>query len=231
MLNIDLPHTLDLIYNLLLEKYGIQRWWPADSAFEIMVGAVLTQGTSWTNVEKALDNLKDAAALNAKTVRELPTGHLADLIHPAGFHNTKAIKLKALSEYLGLQFNDNIDSMKERSTIELRSDLLDVYGIGEETADAIILYAIGKPVFVVDAFTRRIYSRLGLVKLDSRYSELQAFFQEHLPEDVEKYAEYHALIVQHAKVICRTSPKCERCCLLKVCPTGFNNLKNRHLQA
>ncbi len=219
--------TLERIYDRLLEAYGPQGWWPAETAFEVMVGAVLTQNTSWTNVEKALANIKAADTLNAKALRELPQDDLAALVYPSGFYNGKARKLKALAEFLGSRFDDDIDAMKEVETAELRAELLHVYGIGEETADDIILYAVGKPIFVVDAFTRRTFSRLGLVDEEVKYRDLQALFQENLAPDLSMFGEYHALIVRHAGDACRKSPECERCCLLDLCPTGTKRVKGR----
>lgn len=219
--------TLERIYDRLLKAYGPQGWWPAETRFEVMVGAMLTQNTSWTNVEKALANIKAADALTAGALREVPQDDLATLVYPSGYYNGKARKLKALAEYLGRRFDDDIDAMKDVETAELRAELLDVYGIGEETADDIMLYAVGKPVVVVDAYTRRVFARLGLANEDAKYGDLQSLFQGYLAPDPHVYREYHALIVRHANETCRKSPECESCCLLDLCPTGAEKTRGR----
>jgi endonuclease-3 related protein len=216
--------TLLDIYDRLLGRYEHQSWWPADTRFEMMVGAVLTQSAAWTNVEQAIENLKAAAALSPAAIRKLPQDDLARLVYPTGYYNSKARKLKALAEYLDGRFGDDLDAMARVELDSLRPDLLAVHGIGEETADDILLYALGKPVFVIDAFTRRIFSRLGLAPDRGPYSAYQGYFTEHLAPDPELFGEYHALIVRHAKIACRKRPVCSGCVLLEICPTGKANM-------
>jgi len=184
-----------------------------------MVGAVLTQAAAWTNVRKALSNIVNAQALSPEAIRALSLDELALLVRPSGYFNAKARKLKALVEFLGQRFQDDIDLMSVEEMDPLREELLGVYGIGPETADDIVLYAVGKPTFVIDAYTRRLFSRLELVPSKGSYDAYRSVFMDHLPADVELFQEYHALIVRHAKYVCKRSPNCEECCLLEVCPT------------
>jgi endonuclease-3 related protein len=208
------------IFNRMLDRYGPQSWWPGDTWFEVMVGAVLTQAASWTNVEMAIASLKAAEALSPEAIRRIEELELARLIYPSGYYNSKARKLKALAYYMGQRFNDDIRAMSEVCSETLRAELLGVYGIGEETADDILLYAVGKPAFVIDNYTRRMFHRLGLAPERMSYPAYSAIFTENLPQDRELYSEYHALIVRHAKDFCRKAPVCDGCCLLDVCPTG-----------
>ena len=208
------------VYGRLLRRYGPQHWWPARTPFEIMVGAVLTQATAWSNVEKAIANLERAAALTPAAIRALRTPELACLVYPSGFFNAKARKLMALCQYLGRAHNDDIDAMSRLKTETLRDELLGVFGIGEETADAILLYALGHPVFVIDAYTRRTFGRLGMVHGLTSYADHQSHFTRDLPLDAALFREYHALIVRHGRESCRKLPLCEACPLLEVCPTG-----------
>ena len=212
------------IYSRLLEHYGPQHWWPAETRFEIMVGAVLTQAVSWSNVEKAISNLKAADALSPRAIRELSQDDLAHLIYPAGYYNAKARKLKALAEYLGQRFDDDPEAMTHVELDVLRGELTSVHGIGEETADDILLYAAGKPAFVIDSHTRRVYFRLGLAPERGTYASYQALFESHLPQDPELFGEYHALIDHHGAEICKKQPLCRGCCLLEICPTGSANV-------
>ena len=212
--------SLQDIFNRLLSRYGSQHWWPADTPFEVMVGAVLTQATAWTNVERAIARLKDADALSPAAIRGLDTEELATLIYSSGFYNAKAQRLKALVAYLGDAYGDDIDAMRGEDGAKLRRELLAVKGIGEETADAILLYALGKPSFVIDAYTRRLFNRLGIMPTSEAYSAYQRMFSDSLSQDTALFAEYHALIVQHGKEACRKTPVCESCCLRDICPTG-----------
>ena len=211
------------IYDRMLSRYGPQHWWPGDTWFEVMVGAVLTQATAWVNVEKALVNLNAAEVLSPAGIRSLDEPDLARLIYPSGYYNSKARKLKALVDYLGRRFGDDLDAMAQEDMASLRSELLDVYGIGEETADDILLFGLRMPSFIVDNYTRRILSRLGILDEKAPYSVYRAFFTDNLPEDRDLYSEYHGLIVRHAKVACRKRPLCHDCCLLDICPTGRQN--------
>ncbi len=208
------------VYRRLLGHYGPQHWWPADSPFEVMVGAVLTQSTSWTNVEKAVDSLKAADSLSPQAIRRLSHEELATIIYSAGFHNTKARKLKAMAGYLGDRFDDDIGAMKRVDPAELRAELLGVYGIGDETADSILLYALDMPSFVIDAYTRRLFSRIGIVPERDTYGAYQRLFEDSLERDPRIFDEYHALIVTHGKSVCRKRPACRGCCLLEICATG-----------
>ncbi len=207
------------IYDRLLERHGPQRWWPADSPFEVMAGAVLVQATAWANAEKAIRNLKAADSLSPQAIRLLPTDDLETLVRPSGFYKAKARKLIALCEYLGERHADDIAAMAAQPTEPLRAELLRIYGIGPETADDILLYALGHPVFVVDAYTRRLFHRMGLADGKSGYDELQAIFHRSLsPRDAGIFNEYHALIVRHSNSICRPRPRCSECPLESLCP-------------
>jgi endonuclease-3 related protein len=201
------------IYRRLLDHYGPQHWWPADEPFEVIIGAILTQSTAWTNVEKAINNLKAAGALTPESLHRLPLDELAGLIHPCGNYNVKARRLKAFARWLWEQYHGDLDKLFAGNISQLRQQLLNVYGIGEETADSIILYAAGKPTFVIDAYTRRVISRTGLAPQNNDYSVFQALFISNLPSDVSLFNEYHALLVRLAKDVCRTRPLCHQCCL------------------
>ncbi len=215
------------IYGDLLKRYGPQHWWPADTSFEVMVGAILTQAISWTGAAKAIARLKTAGVLSPAAIRGMDTDALAELIHASVYHNSKARGLKELAAYLGSRFGDDLDAMSRLETDTLREELLGVYGIGDETADAILLYAAGKPAFVIDAYTMRLFSRLGLAPQPRSYSAYREMFTAALPEDQPLFAEYHALIVRHAVEICRRRPECGRCCLLRICPTGKEVVERR----
>jgi endonuclease-3 related protein len=205
------------IYARLEARYGSQHWWPADGPFEVMVGAVLTQQAAWTNAERAIANLKAAGALSPRVLRCLPAAELAQLIRPSLYHNAKAGKLKALASWLGDRYQDDLAELFRQDVSTLRRQLLSVYGIGEETADSIILYAAGKPVFVIDAYTRRILSRLGLEPAKNTYRAYQSLFTSHLPEEAGLFNEYHALLVRLGKEVCRSRPLCGECCLVSFC--------------
>ena len=205
------------IYNILNNHYGPQHWWPADSAFEVMVGAVLVQNTAWTNASAAISKLKQAGLLSPTGILNATQGQLAALITSSGYFNIKARRLKALCEWL-LEYED-INQLKRLPLKSLRKDLLAVHGIGPETADDILLYALDKPVFVIDAYTRRLFSRLGLVNHDETYEKLQQIFEMALGKKVKTYNQYHALIVIHAKNICQRQALCEKCLLQAECQT------------
>jgi endonuclease-3 related protein len=214
-----------------MDVYGPQHWWPADEPFEVMVGAILTQSAAWVNVEKAINNLKAAGMLSPRALRRLSLTELATLIRPCGYFNAKARKLKALAEWLGQAYSDDLAPMLSGSATslrELRLQLLTVHGIGEETADSIILYAANKPIFVIDAYTRRIIDRIGLAPRCSRghsYSAYQSLFMENLPHRTALFNEYHALLVHHGKKVCRQQPLCPECCLKDICRYGQEALK------
>lgn len=205
-------HPLD-VYQRLLAAYGPQHWWPADTPFEMMVGAILTQNTAWTNVEKAIAAMKSADALDARRILDMDASRLAGLIRPSGYFNQKAARLKGFSAfYLEHDGEAGIASLPDP-----RAALLALNGIGPETADSILLYALHIPVFVVDAYTRRIFARLGLTNPDASYAGLQGFFHRQLEPDAPLFNEYHALIVHHAKRHCRSSPDCACCPLRRRC--------------
>ncbi|MHB8173015.1 MAG: endonuclease III domain-containing protein [Nitrospirota bacterium] len=207
------PNPFD-IFNILLKEYGPQHWWPGETPFEVMVGAILTQNTNWGNVEKAITNLKRAGALSPEAINAMPEGTLAELIRPSGYFNIKSKRLKSFIRYLMETYDGNIKKMREREPAQVRSELLSVTGIGPETADSIMLYALDMPVFVVDAYTKRIFSRHGFFPPDSDYHEVQKFFMDALPRDVKLYNEYHALIVRLAKERCvKKVGECQICIL------------------
>lgn len=184
------------------------------------MGAILTQSASWSNVEKAIAQLKDAGVLSPSGIRDLPRDQLALLVYSSGYFNAKAGKLQALAQYLGDEYDDNLTRMFGREAYELREELMSVHGVGPETADSILLYAAEKPVFVVDAYTKRIFSRMGLCSGRDSYGTVQKLFMDHLPPDAGLFNEYHALIVRHGKDICRKRPLCHQCCLLDLCQFG-----------
>ena len=216
------------IYHRLMDRYGPQHWWPGEEPFEVMVGAILTQSAAWSNVEKAIANLKDAGALSPESLRQLPLSEIAALIYPSGYYNAKARKLKALAEWLGDRCQDNLDVLSALDLWQLRRELLGVHGIGEETADSIVLYACSRPVFVIDAYTRRIVDRIGLVPGGSLYSDYQRLFMDNLPADVTLFNEYHALLVRLGKNECRPRPLCQQCCLgVHVCQFCGNHQEER----
>ncbi len=213
----SLGEALQDIYRRLMDCYGPQHWWPAEAPFEVMVGAILTQSAAWLNVEKAINNLKAARALSPRALRRFSLSEIATLIRPCGYYNAKARKLKSLARWLGEYYEDNLDKLFASRTDQLRQQLLSVYGIGQETADSIILYAAGKPIFVVDAYTRRITSRIGLAPDSDSYSAHQALFMDNLPADTILFNEYHALLVCLGKNVCRSRPLCPQCCLQNIC--------------
>jgi len=213
----SVSQQLTEIYRILFVRYGPQHWWPGDTTFEVIVGAILTQSAAWGNVEKAISNLKQAGALNPASLRQLPLDRLAQLIYPSGYYNAKSLKLKAFVEYLGEAHHDSLGKLFSLDIHRLRSELLDIHGIGPETADSIILYAAHKPIFVIDAYTRRILHRLGLGPPRDDYATFQALFMENLPEDEKLFNEYHALLVRNGKEVCKKVPLCDRCCLKEMC--------------
>ncbi len=208
------------IYDRLYAAYGPQHWWPGGSPFEVVVGAILTQSAAWANVEKAIANLKAAQALSPQGLLRLPLDELARLVYPAGYYNAKARKLKAFAQMLFENHGGDLDALFGLPLPELRARLLATHGIGPETADSIALYAAHKPTFVIDAYTRRVFSRLGIEPAKGDYASWQALFMDALPGDVALFNEYHALIDQHAKAVCRKAPLCAECCLREVCSTG-----------
>ncbi len=224
-------NKIQKIHDTLLKRYGKQKWWPTTldgelkptyhgqkidekQRFEIIIGAILTQNTSWKNVEKAIHNLNKADILDIKKIRKTNTPLLAELIRPAGYYNQKAQRLKIVAEF----FSKNKNPPRE--------ELLEVKGIGPETADSILLYAYNKPVFVIDAYTKRIMSRTGICDEKITYDELQKIFHKNLEKDAKIFNEYHALLVEHAKTHCRKKPECQNCPIKKEC--GYSN-KNKQM--
>lgn len=201
--------TLETVYNRLYSAYGPQHWWPAGTPFEVMVGAVLTQNTAWLNVEKAIANLKEANCLNAHDIILLPDKHLAKLIRPSGYFNIKAKRLKNLCRWFTEQ--GGFKSLSKMNTDSLRLSLLGVNGVGTETADDILLYAFCRPVFVVDIYTRRLLTRLGLINGAEDYETLRGYFEATLNPEARLFNEYHALIVRHAKEKCTQLEGCRHC--------------------
>ncbi|PNS00520.1 endonuclease [Petrotoga miotherma DSM 10691] len=210
------------IYKDLYGFYGPQHWWPADNWFEVTVGAILTQNTSWNNVEKSIENLKQLDLLDPERLFKIKEDDLAQLIRSSGFYNLKSKRLKNFLEWLK-KYNYDIDKIKDKSVVSLREELLNIKGIGKETADSILLYAFEVPIFVIDAYTKRMFLRLGLISA-KEYDEFQDFFEKNLRKDVQLYNEYHALIVKHSKVYCKKMPKCSECFLKEKCEWGVNNL-------
>jgi len=201
------------IYRILYHNFGPQHWWPGESPFEIIIGAILTQNTAWKNVEKAIANLKKANLLTPKALYELPYPYLVELIRPAGFFNIKAKRLKNFLCFLFNEYNGNLTKMFAEETEPLRQKLLKVTGIGPETADSILLYAGNKPTFVVDTYTKRVLLRHHLIFEEADYEQIRNFFMEHLPQDTHLFNEYHALFVSLGKNYCRPKPLCEKCVL------------------
>jgi endonuclease-3 related protein len=205
-------------YQQLYQYYGSQQWWPAESPFEVMVGAILTQNTSWSGVEKAITNLKTHQVLNPDAVAALSHQDLGSLIRPSGFFNQKAQRLHRLVTWLR-QMGD-LDGLSTMETTDIRLSLLAINGVGPETADDILLYALERPVFVIDAYTRRIFSRLGQVDARADYDTLQRTFEQALAQKTDRlklFKDYHALIVIHAKTHCRVKPLCHDCPLASDC--------------
>jgi len=219
------------IYRTLYEAYGSRHWWPGETPFEVMVGAILTQNTSWKNVEKAIRNLKEKGVLNPEGIHRLREPQLAPLIRPSGYYHVKAKRLIAFVNFLFEAYDGNPDRMKKEDLKELRQKLLGIHGIGPETADSILLYGLGKPVFVVDAYTKRILSRHGIVSEKASYEEVQETFMCHLPIDEQLFNEYHALLVHLGKTMCRKSKCDEGCPLRKILNRIENSAKSKEQSA
>jgi endonuclease-3 related protein len=209
--------TLEEIFKRLLNRFGPLHWWPAETPFEVCLGAILTQNTAWTNVEKAISALKQAGIMSADNLRDCDPEYLAQLIRPSGYFNLKSRRLKDFIDWLFLTHSGSLEQMFTINWHELRAELLRVRGIGPETADSILLYAGNKPTFVVDAYTRRLFHRLGLLPESAGYDETRSLFMNNLPEDVAMFNEYHALIVEQCKQYCRTRPDCAPCPLRDLC--------------
>lgn len=222
------------IYRTLFRRYGTQGWWPvlntktglsvyggssclnSQKMFEICIGAILTQNVAWKNVEKSLYQLKKAKLLSPRDLNSAEHDVVAALIKSSGYFNQKTIKIKNFLEWFKT-FNYSFRQLEKMDTQILRNELLSVKGIGPETADSILLYALGRKIFVVDAYTKRVFTRLGLVDENWNYDEIQQFFHKKIPSEIEYYNEYHALIVVHGKDVCKNRPSCAECCLFSLC--------------
>jgi endonuclease-3 related protein len=209
--NIHHAEALEEIYASLFAHFGPLHWWPGDSPFEIAVGAILTQNTNWTNVEKAIANLKREKVLRAGVLHKLHTNKLASLIRPSGYFNVKAKRLKSFLKYLANHYKGSMTAMRDEDMAVLRKELLEINGIGPETADSILLYALEKPVFVIDAYTKRVMTRHGITTEPADYHQLQELFHKNLPWDVQLFNEYHALFVMVGKDFCKPKPRCNGC--------------------
>ena len=234
-------------YRAVLSRWGPQNWWPAQSRFEVIVGAYLTQNTNWTNVEKAIANLRRARLMSVKGLRDVKLRQLEQLIRPSGYFRQKALKLKTLIRYLDSSYSGSLDRMFAQPTEKLRAELLALNGVGPETSDSILLYAGNHPVFVVDAYTRRILERHGIITAKTKYDEIRLLIEQAVgsaePEQLsiaepgadprhpvsrmsrtsrsdlaQHYNELHALIVRAGNLYCRSTPKCEGCPLRKFLP-------------
>lgn len=209
--NIQSNGDLTRIYHLLFQRFGPQHWWPGETPFEVVVGAILTQNTAWTNVAQAIHNLKNAGCLEPESLYSLDTSQLSELVRPSGYYNIKGQRLKAFIDHLFQHYGGKLEKMFDQEMDMLREELLGIKGIGPETADSIMLYAANKPVFVVDAYTKRIFSRHGFFPGTWAYDKVQSFFMDFLPRNADIYNEYHALIVRLAKEHCRKRPICNKC--------------------
>jgi len=199
------------IYKRLLENYGEQNWWPADSKLECAIGAILTQNTSWNNVEKAIINIKSVMDLTIENLSVLSTNELSLLIRPSGFYKQKAKRIKRLIEFINNQYDGKIENMEHENLKSLRAGLLSINGIGPETADCILLYVVNKPVFVIDKYTYRLLYRHGFIVRETSYSEMQNLFMENLEKRSGLFGEFHALIVEVGKNHCKKRAICEDC--------------------
>ncbi len=214
------------IYERLVHRSGPAGWWPGRTPFEICLGAILTQNTAWTNAERALEVLRARKMLSFAALRRLRATELAPLIRSSGYYNVKARRVVAFLDFLEREYGGRVRAMSREDPLLLRRKLLSVDGIGRETADCIVLYAAGLPIFVVDAYTRRLFTRLGLIRGTETYDEIRAFFEDRLPRDAALFNDYHAQIVLMGKEICRAVPRCEQCPLQDLCPR--NGLSRHH---
>lgn len=214
----DIDNKIMEIYDTLLDHYGPCHWWPGDTPFEVMLGAVLTQAVAWRNAERAIFNLKQADLMTVEALLNISREQLADLIRPALYHRQKARKVQELMAFISDTYEGSLNAMFEEDEEILRTALLGVWGIGPETADSILLYAGNYPTFVVDAYTVRIFSRLGAVSPNIKYPDMQLFMRKNVKKDVYFYNEYHALLVNLGKDFClKTRPRCSSCPLKHFC--------------
>ena len=206
------------VFDRLHAHFGPRHWWPAETAFEVVVGAILTQNVAWVNVEKAIANLKVAGLLDPAAMAAAPEAAIAELIRPSGYYKSKARKLKAFLAHVQQHYDGDLARMWQRPLAELGPEVYGLWGVGPETGDCILCYAAGKPVMAMDSYTRRVFSRLGAVSEDVTYHEMQALFHAHLPIDTQLFNEYHALIDGLGNQIClKRSPRCDQCPLADIC--------------
>ncbi|MGA2256545.1 MAG: endonuclease III domain-containing protein, partial [Thermoguttaceae bacterium] len=205
----------------LLDAFGPQKWWPGETHFEMMVGAILVQNTNWQNVERAIGNLREVDLLDPHSLHDVPQEELEELIRPAGYYRIKAKRLRSLLKFLVERYDGSIQAMFRTPLSKLRKELLSIHGVGPETADSILLYAGSLPTFVVDAYTYRIFTRHGWVGVESDYHQIQEYFHDHLPADAPMFNEFHALLVYLGKHYCKKSkPLCTICPLKSMLPQG-----------
>ncbi|MBN2101460.1 MAG: endonuclease III domain-containing protein [Candidatus Aenigmarchaeota archaeon] len=208
------PELMDF-YVILFSHYGPRHWWPAETPFEVIIGAILTQNTNWKNVEKAIDNLKSEGCLDIRKIVEIRKERLEEMIRSSGFYKQKAERLQNFCRFVLNEYG-SLEEMFHENTDKIRKDMLDLKGIGHETADSILLYAGGLPFFVIDEYTRRIFRRIGF-RVNENYEDIRKLFEKNIPKDVGIYKEYHALIVELAKEFCRKKPLCFDCPLRNIC--------------
>lgn len=220
---VEMAERLYEIYQRLVGHFGPRSWWPAESPFEVIVGAILTQAVSWRNVEKAINNLKEAGLLTAEGLFQADSGIIEELIKPTRYYRMKTRKLRAFLEYLFDSHEGSLEKMFKAPPEALRHQLLGIYGLGEETVDCILLYAGGIPIFVVDEYTRRVYSRLGIFPQKISYRKMQEYFHKRLPLDGKLFNDYHAQIVALGHHFCKKSPLCADCPLREICLTGLDH--------
>ncbi len=216
-MGISISDKLLSLYRVLLCKFGHRSWWPGETPFEVVIGSILTQNTNWSNVEKAVANLKTAGVLEPFALSDLPIERLTELIRPTGYYNQKAKRLKILTNWF-IERCCNGETCDSLTTSELREELLSINGVGPETADSILLYALNRPQFVVDAYTHRIFSRLELADSNDSYHQLQSLFMKNLPREIPLYNDYHAQLVELGKRFCRKKPICDPCPVRDTCP-------------
>lgn len=210
------------IFRRLMAHYGRQRWWPAETAFEVVVGALLMPQTTWRNVATAIRNLKAAGLLDVRALASSPISRIRNHVRVAGLYRAKPRRLRDFCRHLLVRSDGDLSRYFARPTPVVRADLLDQEGVGPETADSILLYAGGHPIFVVDAYTIRIGRQIGLFAADD-YHEVQSHFERRVPRDLEMYREFHALFVAHAKALCRRTPRCDGCPLRDLCDFGLRS--------
>jgi endonuclease-3 related protein len=213
------PHPIE-IHDRLFDAFGPQHWWPGDSPFEVIVGAVLVQNTAWKNVSRAIDNLREAGLRSPEAIHELPAAELEELIQPAGYFRLKTKRLKNVVAFIVDRYGGSLDDMFAVDLAALREELLAINGVGPETADSILLYAGDLPTFVVDTYTARVFKRHEWVDVDADYHDLKEYFESQLEESVPLFNEYHALLVRIGHEFCRRAPKCDECPLRDMLPPG-----------